>query len=319
MELSELRVFLTVSSERSFSKAAMKLHRTQPAISQAVRRLEESVGERLFDRATKDATLTEAGKLLRDYADRLLRLSEEAEEAVKDLRDLRRGRVLIGCNEASVHAVLPLIERFRHGYPLVHVDVRRIPARQIGAEVAQGSLDFGVLTFQPAESQLGSIVLGQDELVMLVHPSHPLALSREVTLSECARQTVIAHNDPSHVRDRVLRLFEQHHIPANILVSLPSLEGIKRAVAMQMGVALLPRRCAESEIVRGELIALAMPEVRLRRHVRLVFRKAGERSHAATAFLGSVDDKKRPRGHDAHEELEEPEEQKPRKVSFRNR
>jgi len=315
MELSELRVFLTVASERSFSKAAMKLHRTQPAISQAVRRLEESVGERLFDRATKDATLTEAGKLLRDYADRLLRLSEEAEEAVKDLRDLRRGRVLIGCNEASVHAVLPLIERFRHGYPLVHVDVRRIPARQIGAEVAQGSLDFGVLTFQPAEAQLGSIVLGQDELVMLVHPTHPLALSREVTLSECARQTVIAHNDPSHVRDRVLRLFEQHHIPANILVSLPSLEGIKRAVAMQMGVALLPRRCAESEIVRGELIALAMPEVRLRRHVRLVYRKAGERSHAATAFLGSVDDKKRPRGHEGHEEIEDRDEHKPKKVS----
>ncbi len=315
MELSELRVFLTVASERSFSKAAMKLHRTQPAISQAVRRLEESVGERLFDRATKDATLTEAGKLLREYADRLLRLSEEAEDAVKDLRDLRRGRVLIGCNEASVHAVLPLIERFRHGHPLVHVDVRRIPARQLGAEVAQGTLDFGVLTFQPAETQLGSIVLGQDELVMLVHPSHPLAQSREVTLSECARQTVIAHNDPSHVRDRVLRLFEQHHIPANILVSLPSLEGIKRAVVMQMGVALLPRRCAEAEIARGELIALAMPEVRLRRHVRLVFRKAGERSHAATAFLASVDDKKRPR--DLHDEDEDDgqHEHKPKKVS----
>ena len=105
----------------------MKLHRTQPAVSQAVRRLEESVGERLFDRATKDASLTEAGRLLRDYAERLLRLSEEAEGAVKDLRDLRRGRVLIGANEASVHAVLPLIARFREAHPLVHVDVRRIP------------------------------------------------------------------------------------------------------------------------------------------------------------------------------------------------
>ena len=117
----------------------MKLHRTQPAVSQSVRRLEESVGERLFDRATKDATLTDAGRLLRDYAERLLRLSEEAEIAVKDLRDLRRGRVLIGANEASVHVVLPLIARFREAHPLVHVDVRRIPARQIGAEVAQGA------------------------------------------------------------------------------------------------------------------------------------------------------------------------------------
>ena len=128
---------------------------------------------------------------------------------------------------------------------------------------------------------------------MLVPPAHPLANTREVTLSECARQTVIAHNDPSHVRDRVLRLFEQHHIPANILVSLPSLEGIKRAVGMQMGVALLPRRCAELEIARGELVALAMPEIRLRRHVRLIFRKAGERSHAAAAFLALLEEKKK--------------------------
>jgi len=294
MELGELRVFLAVAAERSFSRAAMKLHRTQPAVSQSIRRIEDALGERLFDRATKDATLTEAGRLLREYADRLLRLSEEAESAVRDLKDLRRGRVLIGANEASVHAVLPLIARFRDAHPLVHVDVRRIHARQLGAEVAQGSLDFGVMTFQPAEPGLKTVVLGQDELVMLVHPSSPLAERREVTLAECARQTVIAHNDPSHVRERVLRMFEQHHIPANILVSLPSLEGIKRAVAMQLGVALLPRRCAEAEIERGELVALQVPEVRLRRQIRLIYRKAGERSHAAAAFLTVVEPRRTP-------------------------
>jgi DNA-binding transcriptional LysR family regulator len=288
MELSELRVFLKVASERSFSRAAMRLHRTQPAVSQSIRRIENSLGERLFDRSTKDASLTEAGRLLRDYAERLLRLEEEAEAAVRDLKDLRRGRVLVGANEASVHAVLPLIAEFRHAHPLVHVDVRRMPARMLGAEVAQGHLDFGVLTFHPIETDLKSLVLGQDELVMLVHPSNPLAKRREVTLAECARQTVIAHNDPSHVRERVLRLFEQHHIPANILISLPSLEGIKRAVAMELGVALLPRRCAEAEIARGELVALQLPEIRLRRQVRLIYRKSGERSHAATAFLDLV-------------------------------
>jgi DNA-binding transcriptional LysR family regulator len=296
VELNELRVFLRVAAERSFSRAALKLHRTQPAVSQAIRRLEDGIGERLFDRATKDATLTEAGRLLRDYADRLLRLSEEAETAVRELRDLRRGRVLIGANEASVHAVLPLIHRFRDAHPLV---VRRIPARQIGAEVARGSLDFGVLTFQPPEPRLASIVLGQDELVMLVDPTHPLARAREVTLAECARHTVIAHNDPSHVRDRVLRLFEQQHIPANILVSLPSLEGIKRAVGMKMGIALLPRRCAEAEIARGELVALTMPEIRLRRQVRLIHRRVGERSHASAAFLAVVEHHRPARGRGA--------------------
>ncbi|MBM3779923.1 MAG: LysR family transcriptional regulator, partial [Acidimicrobiia bacterium] len=285
MDLSELRVFLRVASERSFSRAAMKLHRTQPAVSQSIRRIEDALGERLFDRTTKDATLTEAGRLLLEYADRLDRLSQEAEAAVRDLKDLRRGRVLVGANEASVHAMLPLIARFRGAFPLVHVEVRRVPARQIGAEVAQGTLDFGVLTFQPAETGLKCVVLGHDELVMLVHPEHPLATSRAVTLAECARQTVIAHNDPSHVRERVLRQFQQQGIPAKILISLPSLEGIKRAVAMRLGVALLPRRCAEAEIQRGELVALQIPDVRFRRQVRLVYRKSGHRSHAAAAFL----------------------------------
>jgi DNA-binding transcriptional LysR family regulator len=289
MELNELRVFLRVASERSFSRAAMKLHRTQPAVSQSIRRIEGDLGERLFDRSTKDATLTEAGRLLKDYAERLLRLEEEAEAAVRELKDLQRGRVLVGANEASVHVVLPLIARFRSHHPLVHVDVRRVHARQIGAEVAQGSLDFGILTFQPAEAGLKSITLGQDELVMLVHPSNALAKRREVTIAECARQTVVAHNDPSHVRERVLRLFEQHHIPANILISLPSLEGIKRAVAMQLGVALLPRRCAEPEIQRGELVALQVRDIKLRRQVRMIYRKAGERSHAASAFLTLVE------------------------------
>ena len=93
MDLSELRVFMKVASERSFSRAAMKLHRTQPAVSQSIRRIEDGLGERLFDRTTKDATLTEAGRLLRDYGDRLLRLSEEAESAIQDLKNLRRGRV----------------------------------------------------------------------------------------------------------------------------------------------------------------------------------------------------------------------------------
>ncbi len=286
MDLSELRVFLKVASERSFSRAAMKLHRTQPAVSQSIKRIEEALGERLFDRTTKDATLTEAGRLLHEYADRLVRLANEAQAAVKDLKDLRRGRVLIGANEASVHAILPLIAKFREAHPLVHVEVRRVPARQIGAEVAQGTLDFGVLTFQPSEVGLKSVTLGQDELVMLVHPSHPLANAKSVTLAECARQTVIAHNDPSHVRERVLRQFQQQGIPANILISLPSLEGIKRAVAMQLGVAVLPRRCAEPEIARGELVALNIPDVRFKRQVRVVYRRAGHRSHAATSFLG---------------------------------
>jgi DNA-binding transcriptional LysR family regulator len=285
LEIAELRVFLAVASERSFSAAARTLHRTQPAVSQAVRRLEDALGERLFDRSAREGRLTEAGRVLQHYAERLLRLVEEGEAAVRELQDLRQGRVTIGANEAGVHTLLPIVERFRSAHPQVLVDVRRVPSRQIGAEVLEGSLDFGVLTFAPAERGLASIVLGEDELVLLTHPSHPLARRRRVGLAELGRQTIIAHNDPSPARERVLRLFEQRHARLEIRISLPSLDGIKRAVEMQLGVALLPRRCALTEIARGQLAAVRVPEARRARRVRLVHRLGSAFSHSSAAFL----------------------------------
>ena len=278
-------MFATVASEKSFSKAARKLRRTQPAVSQSIRRLEQVAGERLVDRSSRDGTLTDAGELLLDYAHRLLRLADEAAGAVSELRDVKKGRVLLGTNEGAVHAVLPLIEAFHRDHPGVFVEVRRIAARQLPQEVLLRTVDFGVLTFKPAERDLESLLLGTDELVLLVPPGHPLASQPEISMEEVGRQAVIAHNDPSPARERVLRLYEQRHAPLNIRMSLPSLDGIKRAVEMGLGVALLPRRCAQGEIARGQLAAVNVPELRSPREIRFVYRKEGGLSHAAQAFL----------------------------------
>src|SRR3954468_12090094 len=229
MDLSALKIFLAVAHERSFSRAAAKVHRTQPAVSQAVRRLELELGEQLFDRSSNNGTLTQARGRPQNYGQRLVRLAEETESAVRELRDLRRGRVLIGANEAAVHTLLPLIAQFRQRYPAIAIDVRRVPARQIAVEVQQGSLDFGALTFHPAEEGLLEVPVGSDELVLLVAPSHELAGRRQVTMAELAGHPVVAHNDPSPARERVLRLFQDHHVPLNMVISLPSLDGIKRA------------------------------------------------------------------------------------------
>ena len=261
MDLNALKIFLTVAQERSFSRAAAKVHRTQPAVSQAVRRLETNLGEQLFDRSSKTGTLTEAGRMLQNYGERLIRL-----------------------NEAAVHTLLPLIVRFRQQYPEIAIDVRRVPARQIPVEVQQGSLDFGALTFHPAEEGLLEVPVGSDELVLLVWPSHPLGSRRQVTMEDVGREAIVAHNDPSPARERVLRLFEQHHIALQMVISLPSLDGIKRAVESKLGVAMLPRRCAITEIANRRLVAVPVTGVSRRRQVMIVCRRQ-HRSHAADAFL----------------------------------
>jgi DNA-binding transcriptional LysR family regulator len=231
--------------------------------------------------------LTEAGRLLQEYAARLLTLAADAEVAVRELQQVRRGRVIVGANEAAVHTLLPFLDRFAKTHPQALVEVRRVRSRAIAAEVLNRSLDFGVLTFQPGDRGLQSLSLGGDELVMLAHPKHPLAGRRRATIEEVGQQTVIAHNDPSPARERVLRAYERRHTPINIQVALPSLDGIKRAVEMGMGVAVLPRRCALSEIANGQLVAIKVPGLSARRQVRLVFRR-GDLSHAAEAFLDIV-------------------------------
>ena len=197
-----------MAEERSFSRAAAKVHRTQPAVSQAVRRLEIDLGEQLFDRTSKSGTLTDAGRVLQNYGQRLIRLAEETESAMRELRDLRRGRVLIGANEAAVHTLLPLMARFRQRVPDIAIDVRRVPARQIAVEVQQGSLDsarsLSAARNRPPRSRRRSRRAGAARAAV--------ASARETAAGDdggCRTRAVVAHNDPSPARERVLRLFEE--------------------------------------------------------------------------------------------------------------
>src|SRR5437879_11827885 len=131
MDIAALKTFLAVAHEESGSRAAAKVQRTQPAVSQAVRRLEADLGEQLFDRSSKAGTMTDAGRVLQNYDQRLVRLAEETESAMRELRDLRRGRVLIGAHDGATYTLLPLAARFRARYAEIVTDGRRAPARQL--------------------------------------------------------------------------------------------------------------------------------------------------------------------------------------------
>src|SRR5690606_829833 len=186
--------------------------------------------------------------LLLDYAARMIQLSEEARASLSELRDVGRGRVQIGANEAAVHVLLPIIQTYLERHPRVQIDIRRVPSRDLPQELRRRAIDAGVMTFPPADRDLSSITLASDSLVLLVPPRHPFAKRASVPLAEIGRQPIVAHNDPSPARERVLRLSERRQTPLNISLSLPSLDGIKRAVELGLGVAILPKRCALNEL-----------------------------------------------------------------------
>jgi DNA-binding transcriptional LysR family regulator len=285
MDLFQIETFLAVAREGSFSRAAKKLYRTQPAISQTVRKLEQELGEALFDRSSREGILTDAGRVLQGYGERLLNMRGEAVTALRELRQLSRGHLVVAANEFTCLYLLPVLDDFRRLYPMIRVTVQRALASHIPDELLNHNTELGLVSFFPAEPALRSIVVYGDELAFVVPPKHPLAHAREVTIRQLGAENFIAHNVPSPYREKVLDTFRRRKVPLNMDVELPSIEAIKKFVANGNGVALLPGICVEAEVARGDLVRVTVPELRFERKIRLLYRRNSSMSHAARAFL----------------------------------
>lgn len=285
MDLAQLETFLAVIEERGFSRAAVRLRRTQPAVSHTIRRLEDEVGEPLFERASREGTLTAAGELLREYAARLLKLRTEASAAMEELRSLERGRLNLAANEYTCLYLLPVLDRFGAECPNLGVHVQRSLASRIPEHVLGHAVELGIVTYKPEDPQLKAHCVYTDSVVLIVSPGHPLARHRRVALKDLGAENFIAHNVVSPLRRRVIAEFEDHKTPLNIKVELPSLEAVKRFVAMGNGVALVPGLTVRDELERGELVQVQVPELRIERQLLVIHRRSAMLSHAAQAFL----------------------------------
>lgn len=288
MELHSLQVFLTVATEKSFSRAAEKLFRTQPAISLAIQRLEQELGEKLIDRSGKDLILTDAGKTVLEYARRFQSLGQELENCLAELRDNSAGRLTIGANESTTLYLLQHIEKYRDLYPKVKVQIRRSLSSKIPNELLDGNLELGVISYDPGDERLRSKVLYIDSLAFVVSPKHRLAHKKSVSLTDLGAETFIAHNVFSPYRDLVLREFQSHKVPLQMEVEMPTIETIRKLVQSNVGVAFLPRMCVEQEIEQRLLCEVKVKEMHVERKIRLVYPTRRALSHAAKAFLEVV-------------------------------
>jgi DNA-binding transcriptional LysR family regulator len=285
MDLAQLDVFLTVVRERRFSRAAEKLYRTQSAVSQSIRKLEEELGEPLFDRSSREALLTDAGRVLQEYAERLLNLRDDAHGALTELRELHHGKLSVGANEFTALYLLPVLAEFRRLHPMIRIAVNRSLSSHIPDDVLRHRSEFGVLTYDPQNPELRVVAVYLDELILVVPPGHPLAGESRVSIRQLGAEMFVAHNVESHYREKVIQLFQRHKTPLHMDIELPTLQAIKRFVAMGNGVALVPEISVETELARGELVRIPVRELRLHRKLRLIYRKAGNMTHAGRAFL----------------------------------
>jgi len=289
MEMHPLRVFLTVAAEKSFSRAAEKLLRTQPAISLSIQRLETELGEKLIDRSAKDLLLTDAGKIVLEYARRFENLQGDLENALAELRDKSAGRLTIGANESSTLYLLDHIEKYRRRYPKIKVQIRRSLSSKIPSELLDGDLELGILTFDPEDERLMARVIFTDHLAFITSPSHRFATRGEISITELGMETLIAHNVVSPYRGVVIREFQRNKVPLNMDVEMPTVEAIRKMVQRNEGVAFLPRMCVAEELAQGILCEVKVKEMVVDRKIRLVYPAKRALSHAAQAFLEIVE------------------------------
>jgi DNA-binding transcriptional LysR family regulator len=288
MELYPLKVFLAVASERSFSRAGEKLLRTQPAISLAVQRLEAQLGEKLIDRSGKELLLTDAGKIVVDYSRRFENLQRELETALAELRDNSAGRLIVGANESTSLYLLQHIEKYRRMYPKVKVQVRRALSSRIPAQLLDGDLELGVISYDPGDENLVTRVIFTDHLAFVVSPQHRFAKREAISITELGMETFVAHNVVSPYRDVVLREFQRHKVALNMDVEMPTVETIRLMVQRNEGVAFLPKMCVEHDVENGLLSEVRVEELMVERKILLAFPAKRALSHAAKAFLEVV-------------------------------
>ena len=289
MELFQLEAFLAVVREGSFSAAAKALYRTQPAISQTIKKLEDEIGHPLFDRSSRRGVPTDAGRVLADHAERLINLRQRTLAALDDVRQLRTGRLTVAANELTCLYLLPTLHEYRRLYPGVHITVQRALGSRVPAQVLDYGADFGMVTFRPDTTALHSIVVYNDELAFVVPPSHPLARRARVAITELARESFVAHHVSSPYRQKVIDTFRKRRVELRMPVEMPTIDAIKKFVAMGNGVALLPAITVEGELARRELVRVQVPELSFDRKLRLIHRREGTLSHAAEALLAVVE------------------------------
>lgn len=287
MELMQLEMFVAVVEEGSVQKASERVYRTQPAVSIAMRKLEQELGSRLFDRSQRYAYhLTPAGELFFTYATSLLALRNEAVTALADLTQCRRGDLRIGANESTSLYLLPRLRHaFHKKYPDIRIEVLCDNSEKLLRELKERHLDLALLAYLPDDDEMETKRIMGDEVVLIVGPEHRLATKGSVHMRELGAESVIVESTSSSSRERVAEAFSQFATPLNIQVECATIEAIKKMVATGLGIGFVPLMCVQDEVARGELVRVPLEGFPQDRALWVVRRRADEHSHACGAFM----------------------------------
>jgi DNA-binding transcriptional LysR family regulator len=287
MELMQMEMFVAVVEEGGVGAAAERVFRTEPAVSMAIRKLEEEIGTALFDRSKRYAyRLTEAGEAFLKYAKQMLGLRKEAVSVLSDLCNARAGLLRIGANESlSLHLFPEIAQAFLRQHARIQIELRCGRSESLLAELKERKLDLVLVSFKPKDVGLEAKFITQDELVLITSAKHPFAKKTCVNIEDLAKESILVMDisRPSPWHRKITDAFERSNAPLNLTLESAPIETIKKMVATGIGIGFVPRISLREEIASRELSIVPVEGFHQERSVWLVRRRMVH-SLAAKAF-----------------------------------
>ena len=286
MNLNQLAIFHAVAQSENLTRASEVLCISQPAVSKQLRALEKSLGTALFHRLSKGVQLTEAGHLLLEYSGRIFALETEAERALAELRELQRGRLVIGASTTIGIYLLPeVLGAFQKLHPRIELQLEIANTEKIQRELTANKIDLALIEGVLSGNEWQADAFQSDEIIAVAGKNHALAAKKKLSPQHIQNERILLREAGSGTRHVIENAFREKGIPLESVMSLGSTEAIKRAVIGEMGIAFISRLAAESELKSGELVQLRFVDWKINRDFYRLRLKGNYESRATREFM----------------------------------
>lgn len=289
MDFLQLEHFLAVAEERTFTRAAERVCRTQPAVSQSIKKLEEEVGTPLFERNAHEVTLTEAGRALAIYARKIVESRDDAMRQLGALKNLTSGTLNIAAHESAAVYLLPApLRSYLARFPDIKVGIYRSRLAEIPRQVMDCEVQVGFVKDEPSFHELQSVDVHSDEMILVATPDHPLTRRANVRIRDLGEERFVVHHLCTTTEEKIVRLFEQHRTRCRVVAELWSFENMKSFVLARVGLAIVPKITVQQDIADGTLARIHVAELNIPRRTLMIYREHGHLAEPARELIKIV-------------------------------
>ncbi|HCA27257.1 MAG TPA: LysR family transcriptional regulator [Betaproteobacteria bacterium] len=286
LTLRQLKVFEAVARHLSYTRAAVELHLSQPAVSMQIKQLEDNVGLPLFEQLGKKTYLTAAGEEMHHYSRTIGRQLAEAENVLEELKGLKRGKLLISVASTANYFAPQLLAQFCQRFPGISVSLNVANREVLLKQLEENEMDMAIMGQPPEGMDVAAESFMDNPLVVIASPTHPLAGGVRIPLERLAEETFLVREPGSGTRIAMERFFTRHGIPLRTGMEMSTTEAIKQAVQASMGLGVVSRHTITLEIETGRLAVLNIKSFPILRHWFVVHRGSKRLSVVAQAFKG---------------------------------